>query len=388
MSGRVPTSGPPRVLVALPWGVSPGYCGPVRLFERLFGTLVREHGVRVGLVYAATDGSPPPTWVEWSHRATRRRHGTQVFTRPERLRWAWRSAVLVVRDRRRFDVLHVHGHGLENLAPALAAVLVGRPFAYLPVVESPAVSGRGPAARARRWVRSAVVRRAAWGFALSPGIQAQLVEQGVPPERVVLLGNPVDAEEFRPAEHRTGPLTLGLVGRMGVRKRADLVVEAVGLLRQHGVDASALLVGPFDAGTSEADLRALVARLGLDDVVTFTGDVPDVARRLREVDVFVLVSHAEGLPGALVEAMSCGVPAVVSRTGGMADVVERYACGVVVDPSAAAVADAVGSLAADPGLRARMGENARDAVLDHFSTAVVARTYLATTWPPVAAGRR
>jgi len=130
-------------------------------------------------------------------------------------------------------------------------------------------------------------------------------------------------------------------------------------------EARLLIVGD---GPDEAQLRGEIRRLGLEDVVTLPGKRRDVGHLLAAADVFVFPSIAEGFGIAAVEAMAAGVPAIVSRAGGLAEIVEDGVTGLVVptaDP--VAIADAVIRVHGDAALRELLVERARASALARFT---------------------
>lgn len=119
-----------------------------------------------------------------------------------------------------------------------------------------------------------------------------------------------------------------------------------------------MLIG---AGPLESRLRAHADELGVTDSVLFAGSRPDVPALLPGLDVFTLSSRQEGLPVALMEAMTSGLPAVVTRVGGMPEVLDDGDQGLLVEPGdPAALAAALGRLADDRELRERLGAAARE----------------------------
>ena len=93
----------------------------------------------------------------------------------------------------------------------------------------------------------------------------------------------------------------------------------------------------------------------------------DVRSHLRQADLFVLSSDKEGLPLALLEAMACGLPAVVTEVGRTGEVVVHHETGVLVkrgDPDE--LARGIGYLLADSGARKKMGLAARRRIHQHF----------------------
>jgi glycosyltransferase involved in cell wall biosynthesis len=113
-------------------------------------------------------------------------------------------------------------------------------------------------------------------------------------------------------------------------------------------------------GPLEDELRAEHARLGLGTRFEFVGFRPDAVPVMSAFDVFCLPSHHEGLPVALMEALALGLPAVVTRVGGVAELVTDGDDAVIVPPGQPdALADALIALAQDPVRRDALGRRAR-----------------------------
>ncbi|MFB7475986.1 glycosyltransferase [Kitasatospora sp. NPDC056184] len=151
---------------------------------------------------------------------------------------------------------------------------------------------------------------------------------------------------------------VGTVGNLTPKKDQATLLAAHAALLGRRPDARLLLVG---AGPLDARLRARAAELGVADSVVFAGSRADVPALLPALDVFTLSSRQEGLPVALMEAMTSGLPAVVTRVGGMPEVLDDGEQGFLVPPGdPAALAGAFDRLAGDPDLRARLAAAARE----------------------------
>ncbi|OJW28115.1 MAG: glycosyltransferase family 1 protein [Rhodospirillales bacterium 69-11] len=124
------------------------------------------------------------------------------------------------------------------------------------------------------------------------------------------------------------------------------------------------------------DMAALLRNAGLGDRLKLLGYREDVPALMAAADVFTLPSHFEGLPMSVIEAMLTGLPVVATDVRGPAEQVMPGETGLLVPPAdAAALADALGRLARDPDLRARMGAAGRRRALDCYDEAkVLART--------------
>lgn len=186
--------------------------------------------------------------------------------------------------------------------------------------------------------------------------------------RVGHLPVPVATDFLVPPERVPRPGLVGFAGRLAdPRKNIVVLVQAVARARESGIDCRAVLVG--DA--PDPATRAMVGRLGLADLIRFPGEVDRTGLRefYRDLDVFVIPSHQEGLCIAGVEAMACGVPVVSTRCGGPEDFVRPDQTGFLVDPTPGAIAAGIVRIVGDRSLRARLSANARALAEREYSPA-------------------
>jgi glycosyltransferase involved in cell wall biosynthesis len=226
--------------------------------------------------------------------------------------------------------------------------------------------------RAATHVRNQWMRRADAFVAMSRAIEGEMLAAGVPPDRIVRIPHGVDLERFRPADATE---RLALRRRLNLPEAARILTYTGRLLKGKGLelllqvfaqslapDDHLLLVGAGDGQSLsiEAELRARAAVPPLAGRVTFTGRVENVDDYLRASDVFVFPSEFEALGISLVEAAACGLPCVASRTGGIVDVIDHEANGLLHDPNdVAGLATCLARLRADRALGERLGRAAR-----------------------------
>src|SRR4051812_18392499 len=173
-----------------------------------------------------------------------------------------------------------------------------------------------------------------------------------------------------------GRVVAGNVARLQPWKGQPLLLEATALMRSRGLDVHALFVGgdAHDLAPGYAEgLRRQAAELGIADAVTFAGQVPDPAPYLAVMDVLVNLAALEPFGIAMVEAMALGLPVVAVDAVGPREIVEPESTGLLSAASGTALAEAVGRLAADPALRARMGDAARARYEGAFAAERMAR---------------
>jgi glycosyltransferase involved in cell wall biosynthesis len=222
------------------------------------------------------------------------------------------------------DIVHIHGEfnpdnlWTRRLAPA---VLVLSPHgAFDPVVfaKSRRRLKRGYVALARRLL----YERLAAFHALSPREESHVrgVVPTASPYVVPQGGGPVGDVASLEAHSPDAQTELVFVGRVDVyTKGLDLLLAALARVVARGVAVHLTLVGPDWRGGRQ-QVEGLVARLGLENAVTLTGELapPEVAARIDRADCAVLVSRHEGFPLSATEALIRGKPLVLSRETGQA----------------------------------------------------------------------
>jgi glycosyltransferase involved in cell wall biosynthesis len=148
------------------------------------------------------------------------------------------------------------------------------------------------------------------------------------------------------------------VANLRHEKAYDVLLDAAQQARAKLPDLLFLSVGQ---GPLASEMEERRVRLGLGDGFRFLGFRDDVHDLLAAADIFCLASRHEGLPVALMEAYALGLPVVVTRVGGLPDVVEDGRSGVLVAPEdPAALADAIVAVAADGDRRSELGRRASE----------------------------
>lgn len=215
--------------------------------------------------------------------------------------------------------------------------------------------------------------------------QVVLEREGLDPGRVIVIRNGVEPASGEGRREGKGREDLGL-------RKDDLVVGMVANYNRpvkgvtHFLDAIPAIVSEVPSarflllggGAREGPaLRRKAEALGIERFVTFTGYRNDVHRFYEAMDISVLTSLSEGLSITLLESMSHGLPVVATSVGGNPEVVVDGRTGFLVPPKdARSLADRIVTLLRDPGLRMRMGEEARRRMEENFRVRDVAHRYL------------
>jgi glycosyltransferase involved in cell wall biosynthesis len=194
----------------------------------------------------------------------------------------------------------------------------------------------------------------------------QLVREGVPPDRLHLIANGLDATRFVPnPEPRSAIRRIVTVANLRPEKGHDTLLAAAPRILERYPDATLTFVGD---GPQRDHLETLTRALGLTGRVTFLGECRDVVPALTASDLFVLPSRSEAFPNALIEAMAAGLPVVATAVGGIPEVVSDGGNGLLVPPDDTyALADAVLTLMDDPTRAALLGHAARFDVEQNYT---------------------
>jgi glycosyltransferase involved in cell wall biosynthesis len=201
----------------------------------------------------------------------------------------------------------------------------------------------------------------------------------------VLIPNGVSIEVFSPnlevrqrvrRELQVEPQTLVFihVGRFAAVKNHEMLVAAFAqLVGQQPVPAELWLVGD---GELRETVQHQVRALGIESRVRFLGVRSDIPDLLRAADVFVFPSRWEGNPLSVMEAMAAGLPVVATAVGGVPELVEDGASGILVpNEDLHGLVAAMQRMAQNPDLRAQMGRAARCRAVERFDIRQTVRAY-------------
>ena len=231
--------------------------------------------------------------------------------------------------------------------------------------------GDGSSVRARALEAERELFRHADRVVVTTEEMARGVAERVPEasDRTTVVPNYVDTDLFSPQPDRRTERHLVFVGRLSPQKNVEALLEAV-----EPLDVTLSIIG---SGELEA---ALQERFGtMDGRVRWEGNIPnqELPARLNKATLFVLPSHYEGHPKALIEAMACGVPVVGGDSPGIRELIRHGETGWLCGTDAASIRAAVQELLARPDLRTELGRNARRFVEERFALIDVADRELA-----------
>jgi glycosyltransferase involved in cell wall biosynthesis len=273
-------------------------------------------------------------------------------------------ALLKELDRRRADVVHLHGYGASTFGRLAAAIR------RLPVVvhehanltDTPWFQKLADKLLAPVTDIAIAVSRSTAEFTtnarLIPAERTRVVYLGVPLEEFSRARLPEDVAVARRALGvPDGAFAIGTVTRLMPSKGNEYLVEATRQVVDALPDGRVYIVGE---GELQTELEARASALGLGDRLVFTGFRRDVAEALTALDLVVFPSLWEGTPLTVLETLAMGKPIVSTDADGLQDVLTPGHDAVMVPRrNAKALADAMIALAQAPAERARLAANAK-----------------------------
>ncbi len=218
---------------------------------------------------------------------------------------------------------------------------------------------------------------------VSSFVAESVVQAGFPREKVDYIVNGIDASGWDPETDGTKirrefglspdqPLAV-IAARIFKWKGHQELIRAMASVRESFPTAKLIIVGEDEprahGGKSfTAELRTLLAELGLEEQVIFTGFRSDVREFLAAADVYAMPTFEEPCAVAFLEAMAMKKATVALRSGGTPEMIQEGLSGFLSEPGdIPALAENIKRLFADSALRQRFGEHARERVLSHHT---------------------
>lgn len=309
-------------------------------------------------------------------------HGIEIRVLGRKPGFSPRIGLRLARLARELDVEVLHCHQYTPFVYGSIAALIN-PSLKVVFTEHGRLSDAPPSRK--RWMANQFFGRLpAKIFAVCEDLRRFMLVEGFPGERVEVIyngiepGNAPGASERSESRRRLGvgdqAYVVGTVSRLDPVKQLETLVGAFATLRPSQPGSSLVIVGD---GEERQRLDRIVHESGLDDVVHFTGSVPDARRLLPGFDLYVNCSTQEGISVSIAEAMAAALPVVATRVGGTPELVEEGVTGLLVEPGRPeALAAAMARLASEPGLSRDMGEKGRARVEERFSLEQMTQAYV------------
>ncbi len=371
------TSGPIRVLMVAPL-LPPEYAGGGQQAIELSRRLIRKNVHVIALAGTNKLGASKiyrqDVYQIPTYRVQRGRINTPVMN----LLYVLRFVSIFFRLALHCDIIHFHGLRLyPMIGVPIARLLRKKTIGKITLMgtDDPLtiLRGRFGALRLR------IVRALDIIVSLTREAEHTCYACHIDAKRVRRIPNGVDCDVFVPATEiekvqlrqrlslPSGPIIL-FTGIISYRKGIDILIDAMHRISLEFPDCTLLLVGP-DQRTQNplVDEQLLIPLREMRDVI-MTGFVASPVDYIRAADIFVLPTRREGLSNALLEAMSAGLPAVVTDLPWLKDVGEGGTHFITFQPgSSESLTSALMSLLSSPSRRREMGRNARCKIEESFS---------------------
>ena len=286
----------------------------------------------------------------------------------------------LIQHRHEYDIIHCHSAMFGAPIVILAGQLLHKPA----VIRAMASGAWGDLKMVRQdhsikgtgWMLRKI-READAIVALNPEVAGEMIAIGVPADHIFLIPNGIQGEPMtQNRDYELGDTVIvTFVGRLHPQKDVQTLLEAFQLVVQQ---ASHLQWQLRLAGTGplEGKLKALVRDLSVERQVAFLGHVQDINALLDQSDLFVLPSLSEGISNALLEAMSRGLPCIVTDIPGNRDVIQDRVNGLLIQVGdSAGLARTIIDVVQDAALRKELGYRACQTIEAKYSLTEVANRY-------------
>lgn len=260
----------------------------------------------------------------------------------------------------------VHTHA--SLSGRVAGKICGKKIVYTRHTPSSYINKSGPKYYLNKWINTLLSDKV---IAVSGFVKNQLIEMGIPKNKLSLIYNGVDITKYQSNyDIESLKRQLGLkdevilihVGRLVEDKGQRYLLEAVSKL-DVSYNIKLLMVGD---GPKREELVKLANDLNIQDKVLFLGFINDLIPILAMSDIFVLPSIREAISIALIQAMCIGKPCIASNTGGIPEVVSSQN-GILVEPKdVEGLKAAISTLYSNKDLRTVIGNRNKEKAIKNF----------------------
>ncbi|MFA6079239.1 MAG: glycosyltransferase family 4 protein [Candidatus Omnitrophota bacterium] len=284
----------------------------------------------------------------------------------------------LVKNRRNYDIIHSH----QCFNHAVIGTVVAGWFGKKSILKIACAGDVGDLSVFSKFVgfkrALEVLHQTDMVIAVSGEVEKELCVYGFSPDKICRIPNGVDAGEFKrskPFPNRS-KVTFILIGRRTPQKGIDIALKALKLLSEKGINGKRIELKVYGWDYPEQDYYKLAGEVGVLPMVKFFPYSQTIKDVYHDAHCLLLPSRTEGLSNVLLEAMSFELPVIATRISGTVDVVDHGESGILIPPeSPEALAVAMELVINNPEVSSRLGENARQRILEKFSLDEVARLY-------------
>lgn len=196
-------------------------------------------------------------------------------------------------------------------------------------------------------------------------------------KKTKLIRNGINTQVFQPKEKAREDFIIGHVGRLSPIKNQKLLVDAFSLAcKQSESFANKAKLHIVGEGEARESIEESIKNSGVQNAIELAGLRDDMPAVYQEFSVFVMSSIGEGIPMTLLEAMSCGIPPIVTDVGGMPEVVTKQVGIIVPSMNVQAMASAFIQLYQKPSLHHAMAKASRELIQRDFDEEKMVSDYL------------
>ncbi|MHC4474174.1 MAG: glycosyltransferase family 4 protein [Planctomycetota bacterium] len=312
---------------------------------------------------------------------------TSVLNLAISLSFSLGTALILLRKRTEYDLVHFHGAGLPLITNIPVLKFCGKKIISR-VVGAKNNREAGSLYGKYSVLGSALIRilrKVDFFIAISEEIKRDLLNEGYEHNKIARIRGLVDKSIFYPCDEiskyriktKLGLASASIVafsGRLVETKGVGILLQAWRKIVEDCKDILLLILG---GGELEEELKQQSRAFGIENSVKFCGIVDNVRDHLVASDLFAFPSLREGLPNSVLEAMACGLPVVSTRIGGVVDLIRDGENGLLVEPgNVDQLADALKRLICDTEYASALGNNALKTARENHDIDVVAGKYI------------
>lgn len=213
---------------------------------------------------------------------------------------------------------------------------------------------------------------------VSEGVKSRLIELGFPPKKCLAISNGIDWSRFETAPGLAWSdrhANVLMASRFAKQKDPITLIQAMRILHQQNFQTRLSLAGVGKPHLIQQSQK-VVAQSGLSNQIDFLGHVANMPALLAQHQIFVLSTHYEGMPLALIEAMASGCACIGTDVIGVREVIQHGVTGLLVpENNAPALAEAIAMLINDSEKAENLGKAARNSVQQLFTLKVMSENY-------------
>ncbi len=301
---------------------------------------------------------------------------------------------IFVFSKARVKIVHAHSPSIAGISGLIISKILRIPLVYtVHGLCGPKLPWSGSDGNLGHMITEQVVLRQSSLIMTVSEDYRPIIEKIVDDPRIQNVGNGIDTNRFRPAgtKDRREIIRKGLkiapseivlvwVGNFDLREKVEGVIDTIVALEQVLVssDLSVQLLLAGD-GIFKDEIQEFTKTHGLETRIHFWGYIHNTSDILKAADVFILVSHHEGFPNALLEAMATGLPSIVSEVGSVHEMVGDSGLTIPVG-DIDALAKAINYMAQSPSVRNRLSKLARTRAQEMFTWENAAIKQISAYW--------